>query len=175
MHSTPSPTAACSGCLVAGLGACCSHTAVGAVEPQPLLPRPCRGSRRSRDGAACARLQRGRHKVQHVPVRAHGAGAQDQRCSLPLEVRCLPLENMNLFAVVLCELCVPNRIGGVLLLSHLTSVGFPTSLIFFINLVAALSRDSSMGSRRNQAFVFRNCKKSSTQAKYNYFRLHAGF
>lgn len=57
----------------------------------------------------------------------------------------------------LWELCIPNGIGGVLLPSHFTSVGFPTSFNFLsICLVAALSRDGSMGSRRNQVFIFRN-------------------
>lgn len=107
---------------------------------------------------------------------ACGAGAQDQRCSLPLEVRCLPLGNVNLFGAVLRELYVPNRIGSVLLPSHFTSVGFPASFNFLsICLVAAVSGGGSRGSGRNQVFIFRNCKKSSAQGKHNYFRLHAGF
>lgn len=88
----------------------------------------------------------------------------------------LPLEDVNLSAAVLCELYVPNVLGVCWCCLTSLLLDFPLPLISVsIRLVAALSRDASMGSRRNQAFNFRNCQKSSTRGKHNYFRSHAGF
>lgn len=162
------------GCSLAGPGTCPSPAAVGvgsgcasgaAAASASSVAKPGRGSACSASG-----------REARNSARACGAGAQDQRRSLPLEVRCLPLGNVNLFGAVLHELHVPNRIGSVLLPSHFASVGFPTSFNFLsICLVAAVSGDGSRGSRRNEVFIFRNCRKSSAQGKHNYFRLHAGF
>lgn len=88
----------------------------------------------------------------------------------------LPLEDVNLFAAVLCELYVPNVLGVCWCCLTSLLLDFPLPLISVsIRLVVALSRDASMGNRRNQAFNFRNCQKSSTRGKHNYFRSHAGF
>lgn len=142
-----------------------------------VLGAGCRaGTRRSHGAARTEQRVPGVSEGGTTAQTPPGARAQDQGGSPSREVGCLPLENVTLFAAVLWELYIPNRIGGVLLPSHCASLGFPTSFNFLsICLVAALSRNGSMGSRRNQVFIFRPCKKSSTQGKCNYFRLHAGF
>lgn len=50
----------------------------------------------------------------------------------------LPLGDVNLFAAVLCY--VPKGTGGVLVLSHFASVGFPASFNFFIRSFGCCSR-----------------------------------
>ena len=157
----------------------------GARHPESRCHLPQELSHRA--GTCPSRMAAGVGAAQAVPgglgcsraraacAQSHEGGAKSFTCRTFPDAgsRVSSPENVNLVAAVSCELYVPNRIGGGLLLSHFMSVGFPTSFNFLsICLVAALSRGSSMGSRRNQVFIFRNCKKSSTQGKYNYFRLH---
>lgn len=75
---------------------------------------------------------------------------QDRRCSPRWELRCRPLENVNLCTDVLC-----GRTGG-LLPSHFSWIS--DFLLFFISAVG------SVESRRNQVFIFRSCQSSQPKA-----------
>ena len=94
----------------------------------------------------------------HVPLQpAPGAGARGwapAEPAVPLQGVCLPQESVNLFA--LYDGSCTSLMGLGLCCCRLTSLlsDFPLPLIFNVWLVAALSRDGSMGSRRNQMVGF---------------------
>jgi len=92
-------------------------------------------------------------------------GARGARCSARAAAcPCLLLETVDLSAAVLRELYVPDRLGGLLLPSHFTSVGFPTPCPF-LSIWLRLSVETARWEAEEINCLFLETAKSSTQGK----------